>query len=246
MPRVNNRGLPQALNAFEMVGLAGGGYMLLIRIFAVLLTAILLAGASCMPVHSDRPMGAIPVNFTKGPVYWNGVWCTPANLEGERELCWTLTALDETKGVLAVDRMFSRGVRPEITTLDVRRAPPKPPFDSESSWLFLNEEDAILKGTYLWALATSYGENILLIWLTDKTRPAFVELVRKGELPGRIVDKTKGRSVTLDSEVEQTLILEGLTDEHLRLIIDRMGELFELTPSFILERLGTVERNQQD
>jgi len=61
------------------------------RLVAALLTAALLCGAACMPVHSERPVGVLlqleekegPAPLSRLPAAWNVVWCTPSALGGQ-------------------------------------------------------------------------------------------------------------------------------------------------------------------
>jgi len=202
---------------------------MLIRFIAICLVGMLLGGAACMPVHSDRPVGVAALDLTKGSPYgvaWGGTWCFRDRPESHP--CWTVTATDQPGGVLFVNRRNEQGADSETATLYVRESP-------EPTLLFLSEEDSTLKGTFLWALAFPYDDDLLLVWFTHPKRDAFEDLVRSGALPGRVVEQRRGHSSVWGVNVEQTVILEGLAEQHLKLIIERRGELFDLIP-VVMER----------
>ena len=231
------------------------------RLVAALLTAALLCGAACMPVHSDRPVGVLaqledkegPAPLSRLPVAWNGVWCTPDALGGwlaphtapldefHHLWCWVVTVTDGANGVLTVKRLFGGEMGRAFFDLYIRW----PPQGAEGSYLFVSEEDAVLKGSYLWALAHFTTQDQLLVWMTDAKRKAFVELIEAGRLPGRIVEARKGRSGVWSEEVEQTVILGDLSEANLKLIIERRGELFDLVP-WVIERLPPTEPRPVD
>jgi hypothetical protein len=228
----------------------------LVRLVAALLAAALLCGAACMPVHSERPVGVLlqledeegPTLLSRLPVAWNGVWCTPAAIAGRLAphtapmddfhhlWCWVVTVKDGANGVLTVKRLFDGDKGPTSLDLYVRW----PPQGAEGNYLFVSEEDAVLKGSYLWALAHFTTQDQLLVWMTDEKRKAFVALVEAGRLPGRIVEARKGRSGVWSEEVEQTVILGDLAEADVKLIIERRGELFDLVP-WVIERLPPTE-----
>ncbi len=227
--------------------------MLTVRLVAVLLTIALLSGASCMPVHSERPLGERRAldrfsSLSILPIAWNGVWCTSAPVGGwlvphtaptsetQHLWCWVVSVTDEENGVLTLKRLFDRGEGSKVSTLYVRW----PPRGAEGTYLFLSEEDAVLKGSYLWALAHFTTQDQLLVWMTDAKRQVFVELVQTGQLPGRIVEAREGRSGIWGEKLEQAVILGDLKQEHLNLIISRRGELFDLVP-WVIERLPPTE-----
>jgi hypothetical protein len=223
--------------------------MQLLRVLLGFVVCSLLAGAACMPVHADKPVGQVPVDLAESVVLWNGIWCelpvATVNHE-EKSACWTASVLDSAAGTLSVQRHF--GESPSaITTLHVRSTA------GNEKWLyFLSEEDRVLKGTYLWAIAVPYmprltsrpDQSHLLVWFTDGSRDRFAALVEQGTLPGRITDKRDGRSGALDLGVQQTVILGDLRKEDLDLITgDRFLEFFGGRMPFILERLGPAERS---
>ena len=213
--------------------------MLVVRLVAVVLTGVLVCGASCMPVHSERPMGARPVDLSTSSVAWNGVWCTyaPAGTPLEKRDCWVAHVADEANGHLVLNRLVQResGEALEVINAYVRGSP--------QGFYFLSEEDAVLKGTFLWALAADQ-DSLLLMWTSDRKREAFVDLVATGQLPGRIVEKLNGRSGLFDMAVGQTVILGDLKEEHLRLIVERRSELFDIVPTWILVRLPPKAPNE--
>ncbi|HQR72454.1 MAG TPA: hypothetical protein PLE54_17750 [Burkholderiaceae bacterium] len=212
------------------------GVLRLLRIFAVLVASAMLAGAACMPVHADRPVGDSPVDLSKNALAWDGIWCLwprDENKKGE-DICWTARVLDAATGLLSLNRNSDRDGAPELVTLHVRAVP------GIEGLYFLSEEDTILRGTYLWAIGRPYG-TALLVWFTDARRDQFEELVREGQLTGRVTAKTAGRSGFWDIRVDQTLILEGLDESHLKLIIDRRRELFEPFLPAMFMRVGPAE-----
>jgi hypothetical protein len=215
--------------------------MLLVRLVAAILTGVLVCGASCMPVHSGRPMGERPVDLSTSSVAWNGVWCTYAPpgtpLEKRQRECWVAYVADEANGHLVLNRLVQHesGEAPEAINVYVRA--------SSEGFFLLSEEDAVLKGTFLWALACHY-DSLLLVWTSDRKREAFVDLVATGELPGRIVEKLDGRSGLFDMTVGQTVILGDLKEKHLRLIVARRSELFDIVPTWILVRLPPKEPDE--
>lgn len=213
--------------------------MLLVRLVAVILSGVLVCGASCMPVHSGRPMGERPVDLSTSSVAWNGVWCTyaPAGTPLEKRECWVAQVADEANGHLVLNRLVRResGKALEAISVYVRAA--------SGGFFFLSEEDAVLKGTHLWALAGDY-DSLLLVWTSDRKREAFVDLVATGQLPGRIVEKFDGRSGLFDMSVSQTVILGDLKDEHFRLIVDQRSQLFDIVPTWILARLPPKAPNE--
>lgn len=226
--------------------------MRLLRVLLGLVICSLLAGAACMPVHADKPVGDVPVDLAKSVVPWNGIWCElPAGTASreDKAACWTASVLDSAGGTLSLKRHFGANSS-EITTLHVRSTA------GNEKWLyFLSEEDRVLKGAYLWAIAMPYMPRLnpdvdpghLVIWFTDGGRDKFAALVEQGELPGRITGKLDGRSGALDQKVKQTVILEGLKPEHLELITgQRFLELFGGNMPFILERLGPAERPEPE
>lgn len=211
-----------------------GWPVLVVRLVAVILTGVLVCGASCMPVHSERPMGAEPVGLSTSSVAWNGVWCTYAPpgtpLEKRQRECWVAYVADEANCHLVLNRLVQHesGEAPEAINVYVRAA--------SDGFFFLSEEDAVLKGTFLWALAGDY-DSLLLVWTSDRKREAFVDLVATGQLPGRVVEKLDGRSGLFNMTVGQTVILGDLKDEHYRLIVGQRSELFDIVPTWILTRL---------
>jgi hypothetical protein len=228
--------------------------MVFVRLVATLLTAALLCGASCMPVHSERPVGVWrqvegedgPSGLSGWPVVLNGVWCTPGPLmraphsppTNETHFwCWLVRVTDSANGVLTLTRLSGKAKgEPEYTTLYLRAAP----RSDEGIHVFMSEEDAVLKGSYLWALGRFTAQDQLLVWMTDNMTKPFVELVETGQLPGQIVEARKGRSGVWDENVTQTVILGDLNEEHLKLIIRRRGELFNFEP-WVIERLPPTE-----
>jgi hypothetical protein len=78
------------------------------------------------------------------------------------------------------------------------------------------------------------------VWTIEEKRETFVDLVANGRLPGRIVEKRKGRSGVWDWEVERTVILADLKDEHLQFLIDQRSDLFDFLP-MIYERMPPTE-----
>ena len=207
--------------------------MRLLRIFAVLVASAMLAGAACMPVHADRPVGDSPVDLSSNKLAWDGVWCLWPRDEDKKgeEICWTAHVLDAAAGLLNLKRNSDRESTPELVTLQVRAVP------GVDDLYFISEEDTVLRGTYLWAIGKPYG-TAFLVWFTSPRRDQFEELVRQGQLPGRIIAKTAGRSGFWDMRVDQTVILEGLDEAHLKLIIDRRGELFEPFEPAMFMRMG--------
>jgi hypothetical protein len=203
--------------------------MWIVRLVAVVFSAALLSGAACMPVHSERPLGEKPVRFAPALSPVSGVWCTPGGilhswiphteLNTTGSYCWLVSVIDDANGLLAVKRLL--GGRTAVVNLYARASPTNSDdaLFFASDFLFLSEEDAVLKGSYLWALAHFTAPDQLLVWFTDKKRKAFVQLVQTGELPGRIVEPREGRSGVWDEKVEQTVILGDLKEEHLKLII---------------------------
>ena len=222
--------------------------MKLLRVLFALVICSLLAGAACMPVHADRPVGDVPVDLEKSHVRWNGIWCELPAAAGNREsgsACWTATVLDPAAGTLSLKRHFGSDTS-EVTTLHVRST-----AGNEKGLYFLSEEDRVLKDTYLWAIAVPYMPRLtssmlapdhLLIWFTNDGRDEFAALVEQGKLPGRVTGKREGRSSALGLTVSQTVVLEGLGKEHLELILsERFPKLFGVRMPFILERLGPTE-----
>jgi hypothetical protein len=225
--------------------------MLIVRLGAIVLTAALLSGAACAPVHSERPVGARPVNFSATPIAWNGVWCTPqflsalmaplTTLRTEEDLrCWVVSVTDEANGVLALKRIAAKASDPRVIQLYVREAKLLDSHQGFSGYMFLSEEDTVLKGSYLWALAAISAQDQLLVWMTESHRDAFIDLVASGQLPGRIVEGRRGNSGTWNVSTEQTVILGDLQAEHLKFIFEHRGTLFDFEPS-IIQRLPPTE-----
>jgi len=216
------------------------------RQLLVLFLCGLLAGASCRPVYSDRPLGdkasALPLN---------GIWCSSllsalnsewnTNEVAVKPYCWTVTALDADRGMYAVLSLNATSKTKEARKLFVRECD-----GSTNDYFFIFEEDPALAGSYLWALVSiSFSPfdaaPILFVWYTDKKLSAFEALVADGSLPGRkLVEPRRGSSL-IGGDTEQTLILEELTEKHCTMIAKRRGELFDLMPSDTLHRLGTFE-----
>lgn len=225
--------------------------MLIVRLVMVMLTAALLSGAACAPVYSERPVGIRPVDFADTPVAWNGVWCTPSpdwalaapvtTLSSEQGLyCWVVSVADEARGVLALRRLFDKNTDPKVIQLHVREAQARDPRQGFSGFMFLSEEDTVLKGSYLWALASLRAQDQLLVWMTEGHRDAFVDLVASQQLPGRIVEQREGKSGVWSLESKQTVILGYLQAEHLKLIFERRGALFDFEP-WIIQRVPPTE-----
>lgn len=224
--------------------------MLIVRLIVVVLTAALLSGAACAPVHSERPVGARPVDFSASPIAWNGVWCTPKFLSalmaplttlsiGDLR-CWVVSVLDEANGVLALKRIFQNGPDSKVIQLYVREIEELYPHQSFSGYMFLSEEDTVLRGSYMWGLAAMSAQDQLLVWMTQSHRDAFIDLVASGQLPGRIVERRWGNSGTWNVSTEQTVILGDLQPEHLKFIFEHRGTLFDFEPS-IIQRLPPTE-----
>jgi hypothetical protein len=233
--------------------------MALVKLVAVVLTAALLCGASCRPVYSERPVGSFVVNLSRIPVAWSGVWCAqipvgkaapplasqiehPEQREGLS--CWLVSVADEANGVLTLRPLFRDDETLRFITIYVRWPAPSQSEPTVGTFareaFFFSEEDALLKGSYLWALAYIYAQDQLLVWMTEQNREAFVDLVTTGKLPGRTVEKRKGRSEVVEMATEQTVILGDLKDEHLSLLGERPGALFDFLP-WVVQRLPPTE-----
>lgn len=207
--------------------------MLPVRVFAILCAAWLLAGASCRPVYSDRPMGGAPVGLPNAQLATDGLWCS----RQDKSQCWTVSVADAGSGILALAPLREPRAG-EPVRVHVRHAVTPKAKPDELGFLILSEEDAVLKGSYLWALAAPVDPSLLLVWFPFPQNEAFAAMVGRGELPGRIVaPPVAGRSALFGEKTEQTVILENLTDEHLQLIVDRRGQLFDLSMTFVYERI---------
>jgi hypothetical protein len=193
----------------------------------------LLAGASCRPVYSDQPVGGLPVALPNEQLAMDGIWCS----RQQKKLCWSIEAADPKNGIVVLDPVRVGADAAERVRLHVRHAVTPKARAEELGFLVLSEEDAVLKGTYLWALAIPVDSSMLLVWFPFPQIDAFADMVKRGELPGRIVAPVAGRTAFFGEKTEQTVILEGLTDEHLQLIVDRRGQLFDLSMTFVYERV---------
>lgn len=205
--------------------------MLLVRLVAIFASALLLAGASCRPVYSDRPIGAAPVALPTARLATDGLWCS----RRQKSQCWSVSVADADRGVVALASLREPRAE-EPVRIHVRHAVTPKAGPDELGFLILSEEDAVLKGSDLWALAAPVDPSLLLVWFPFAQNEAFAGMVRRGELPGRFV-AAAGRSALLGEGTEQTVILENLTDEHLQWIIDRRGQLFDLSMTFVYERV---------
>jgi len=207
--------------------------MLAVRVAAIVAAALLLAAASCRPVYSDRPLGGAPVTLPNARLATDGLWCS----RHEKSHCWTVTVADARDGVLMLAPLPRERGAGEPVRVHVRHAVTPKAKPDELGFLILSEEDAVLKGSYLWALAAPVDPSMLLVWFPFSQNEAFAAMVRRGELPGRIVAPVAGRSALLGEKTEQTVLLENLADEHLQLIVDRRGQLFDLSMTFVYERV---------
>jgi hypothetical protein len=204
----------------------------IVRFVAILFAAALLAGASCRPVYSDRPMGAAPVALPNARLAIDGLWCS----RRDKSQCWSVGIADADNGVVALAPV--RGPHTDgAVHVHVRHAVTPKGRPEGLGFLILSEQDAVLKGSYLWALAAPVDPSLLLVWFPFAHNEVFARMVERGELPGRIVAAAAGRSALLGEKTEQTVILENLTDEHLQRIIDRRGQLFDLSMTFVYERV---------
>lgn len=175
-------------------------------------------------------MGGAPVVLPNPQLATDGLWCA----RRDKSQCWTVTVADAHDGVLQLAPLPRAG---EPVRVHVRHAVTPKAKPDDLGFLILSEEDAVLKGTYLWALAAPVDPSLLLVWFTFPQSEAFAAMVERGELPGRIVAPAAGRSALLGEKTEQTVILEHLTEEHLQLIVDRRGQLFDLSMTFVYERV---------
>lgn len=206
--------------------------MLPVRLAAVAAAALLLTAASCRPVYSDRPLGGAPVALPNAQLAADGLWCSRQN----KSQCWTVSVADAGNGILALAPLREARAD-EPVRVHVRHAVTPKAKPDELGFLILSEEDAVLKGTYLWALAAPVDPSMLLVWFPFPQNEAFAAMVGRGELPGRIVAPVAGRTALFGEKTEQTVILENPSDEHLQLIVDRRGQLFDLSMTFVYERV---------
>jgi hypothetical protein len=212
------------------------------RTLAVLAVSFLLAGASCAPVYSNRPVGDKTVDPSSPLIA--GIWCS--SFWEENHLCFLVAALDPERGDFEVLPMREGAKASDARKLYLRECSTR-----NAPYFFVSEEDPALAGSYLWALG-SWGISpldhapILFLWYTQDRREVFGDLVTKGLLPGRkLAEPKKGSSVQFGS-TEQTLVLEGLTEKHCGLIIERRSELFDLRPGDMLQRLGGLAGFEAD
>lgn len=206
--------------------------MLPVRVFAILCAVWLLAAASCRPVYSDRPLGGAPVALPNAQLATDGLWCS----RRDKSQCWSVAIADADNGVVTLAPLREPGAG-EPVRVHVRHAVTPKAKPDELGFLILSEEDAVLKGHYLWALAAPVDASLLLVWFPFADNEIFARMIERGELPGRIVAPAAGRSALFGERTEQTVILERLTDEHLQRIIDRRGQLFDLSMTFVYERV---------
>ncbi len=207
--------------------------MLPVRVAAGVAAVWLLTAASCRPVYADRPLGRAPVALPNAQLATDGLWCS----RQDKSRCWTVSIADADNGVLTVAPL--RDARAgEPVRVHVRHAVTPKAKPHELGFLILSEEDAELKGTYLWALAAPVDSAMLLVWFPFANNNAFAAMVERGELRGRRVEPAgAGRSGLFGEPTEQTVVLERLTDEYLQLIVDRRGRFFDLSTTAVYERV---------
>lgn len=211
--------------------------MRLMRLLCAFLAGLFLAGAACIPIYSDRPMGDAVVDLAQGNVDWSGLWCWFAEDPYARP-CWSVTIKDAPGGVLELDPLAKQrdGAPAGSATLHVRR------FPGTTDRFFISEQDSILAGTYMWAVVQRYSSSMLVIWLPNSRMSTFQELIKKGLLPGEtLAEPLTGRTIVFDMHTEQRLILRGLQESHLALIADRVAEMVDPFDFLILERVGASE-----
>lgn len=177
-------------------------------------------------------MGAAPVALPNAQLATDGLWCS----RRDKSQCWSVGIADAGNGVVALAPLRGSGADGPVH-IHVRHALAPKARPDELGFLILSEEDAVLKGSYLWALAAPVDPSLLLVWFPFAQNEVFARMVERGELPGRIVAPAAGRSALLGERTERTVILEDLSDEHLQMIIDRRGQLFDLSTTFVYERV---------
>jgi hypothetical protein len=214
--------------------------MALIRLVAALAVVALLCGASCTPVYSDRPLGSEPYAGTFGAEYGqasdvNGIW----TLEGLGQTlpATFLAAFDPELGRYRVAYWknptgFLSLTAGEPTAVEIRSH-----TQAGKTWLFFNEEDRKLKGSFLWALARQHNADTFLLWYPYDRYTTFSKMVEDKRLPGQWIASRAGDSGVITETPYQSLILRGLERQHLEYIIEHRGELFELAEPHLLTRL---------
>lgn len=213
--------------------------MATIRFLAAIAMAMLLCGAACTPVYSDRPLGSAPFTNRWGEAYSlpsdiNGVWV----LESSGDMLGTafVAAFDPEIGRYRVGRWKNSLDSLEFLDGEPTEVEIRSHVVAGKYWLFFNEEDRQLKGSFLWALARQHNDDTFLVWYPYDRFASFRGMVEDKRLPGQVVDGRVGDSGIVTSP-KQSLILQGLDDRHLTFIVEHHGELFEQAEPRLLTRI---------
>lgn len=162
------------------------------------LAMLVLSGASCMPLHSNRLVGQ-PLSRPERIQELQGLWT-------DGEIFYFANVEDQEQGILRIGAI--KPPETELRTFDLVVRETKGAF-------VLNEQDSVLRGEYAFGVVARYAPDQLIAYFPICQSAAIAELIRDGQLQGRVLEEAARGSSGFGGTTDVSVVLDGLTDEQL-------------------------------